>query len=112
MKQLTAFGAVEARPFHPINREQDTTVGAINILRYGLRPLKEANKSSNDSAYESTKDPAGFRVNLIADECTNSSTNNCINPHQCVGERGLLFVGSTPRADISNNGDFSTTIET
>ena len=36
MKQLPAFWAVVVRPLHPINREQDATVGAINALGDGF----------------------------------------------------------------------------
>lgn len=87
MKQLPAFGAVEVRSLHPINREQDTAVGAIDILSYGLRPLEEAYDSACDSAYESTKDPSGFRVNLIANERPDAPTHKHEYPHHCVGER-------------------------
>ena len=110
MKHLPAFGAVEVRPLHPINREQDATVGAINILSYGLRPLEEAYDSACDSAYESTKDPAGFRVYLIADERTDASAHKHKYVHHCVGKRGLLLVGPAPWADIADDRDFFSAI--
>lgn len=110
MKQLPALGAVVVRPLHPINREQDATVGAINILSYGLRPLEEAYDSACDSAYESTKDQSDFRVNLIADERTDASAHKHKYVHHCVGERGLLLVGSAPWTDIADDGDFFSAI--
>ena len=110
MKQLPAFGAVEVRSLHPINREQDATVGAINILSYGLRPLEEAYDSACDSAYESTKDQSDFRVHLIADERTDASAHKHKYVHHGVGERGLLLVGSAPRTDIADDGDFFSAI--
>ena len=110
MKQLPAFGAVEVRPLHPINREQDATVGAIHILSYGLRPLEEAYDSACDSAYESTKDPSGFRLNMIADERSDASTYKHKYVHHCVGKRGLLFIGSAPWTDITDDGDFFSAI--